>query len=334
MATRPADDADRPKFSYSVLIANGLLIVLFISVVLGFSEEKHILDLLLHIQLGWIAFAALLQLATYFFSGGAWEVILRQFTSEVTLGEVAKLGIEKLFLDQMIPTLGLGGNLMMVRSLEQRKIRRHEAIAAMLIDSLSYLGSYLILFALAAVVLWYEVGISLVIRYLVLAIFVVLLFPISMVFFLMRRTRTSSLPAWMSRFKPTRALAEALNEAPKEIFKIQRAWLWSLLCEVAVFVLDIATLWAVFRALGVALSAPQALVSFMLASAVSTLSVIPGGLGFFEGGAIIVLNSFGISLGTAATGVILLRLFTYWLPMIPGYLIFRSEMVARPGAHH
>lgn len=68
---------------------------------------------------------------------------------------------------------------------------------------------------------------------------------------------------------------------------------WVVLLELVVFVLDTLTLWAIFQALGAPISPIHALVTYMLASAVAMISVIPGGPGSFEAAALAVLHVFG-----------------------------------------
>jgi hypothetical protein len=81
--------------------------------------------------------------------------------------------------------------------------------------------------------------------------------------------------------------------------------------------------------LGSPISPIHALVTYTLASSVAMLSVIPGGIGTFEAVALTVLHVFGVSFATAAAAVILLRIATCLLPMLPGYVIFRHELITR-----
>ena len=51
-----------------------------------------------------------------------------------------------------------------------------------------------------------------------------------------------------------------------------------------------------------------------------------GGLGTFEGTAIAMLHSHGLSIETALAATLLFRGFTFWLPMIPGLWLSRREL--------
>jgi uncharacterized membrane protein YbhN (UPF0104 family) len=63
--------------------------------------------------------------------------------------------------------------------------------------------------------------------------------------------------------------------------------------------------------------------AFILASAAELVGPVPGGLGAFEGGCIIGLRAFGVPIEAALVATVLLRGFTFWLPMIPGFFIAR-----------
>ena len=263
MGTHSTESSNRPKISYTVIIANVFFLVLILALIFGFKEEQEVVNLLLHIKLRWILLAIILQIGTYLFSGSAWEITLRQFAVRLTLIDLTALGIEKVFLEQTVPTLGIGGNLMVVRSLMRRNIDHDKAFMAMLVNALSYLTAYFLLFSLAAAVLWLQGGFNPIIRYLTLAVFLVLLCPISIILYLFARGSSIVVPAWINRFSFTHEFVETLRETPLQTRAIRKAWVWSFLFEVCVFTLDIATLWTVFRALGITLSAGQVLVSFM-----------------------------------------------------------------------
>jgi glycosyltransferase 2 family protein len=62
---------------------------------------------------------------------------------------------------------------------------------------------------------------------------------------------------------------------------------------------------------------------YLGAAAVAAAAPTPGGLGPFEVTAIAGLSGAGMSAGTAFAAVILYRLSTYWLPVLPGWLGFR-----------
>lgn len=80
------------------------------------------------------------------------------------------------------------------------------------------------------------------------------------------------------------------------------------------------------RAVGHPTGFLTAFASFIIASVLATLLVVPGGLGTFEGASVAMLHLFGVPLAPALAATLLLRGFTFWLPMLPGLWLARKEM--------
>jgi hypothetical protein len=95
-----------------------------------------------------------------------------------------------------------------------------------------------------------------------------------------------------------------------------------------IFLLDAATLWVMLRAVGA--TAPFSVVfpTFVTASMIATLAIIPGGIGIFEGASLGMLHVFGVALPAALAATLLLRGFTFWLPMLPGLWFVRHQLRA------
>jgi uncharacterized protein (TIRG00374 family) len=84
------------------------------------------------------------------------------------------------------------------------------------------------------------------------------------------------------------------------------------------FLLDAVTLWMLVRSLGATANISHIFASFMIANVVRTISFIPGGLGTFEGAAVLLLKAGGVSVAVALSTVLLFRGLTFFLPMLPG----------------
>jgi putative heme transporter len=84
---------------------------------------------------------------------------------------------------------------------------------------------------------------------------------------------------------------------------------------------DIAVLWASFKAFGT----PPALGVVVMAYFVGTLGnllPLPGGIGGVDGGIIAALVGFGVGGGIALLAVLTHRVFSFWLPTIPGGIAY------------
>jgi hypothetical protein len=62
-----------------------------------------------------------------------------------------------------------------------------------------------------------------------------------------------------------------------------------------------------------------------MASITATVSYIPAGLGVFEGSLLALLGVLGVPVEGGLTTTLLMRGFTFWLPIAPGLLIVRRE---------
>ncbi|GAA1904190.1 lysylphosphatidylglycerol synthase domain-containing protein [Streptomyces sodiiphilus] len=76
------------------------------------------------------------------------------------------------------------------------------------------------------------------------------------------------------------------------------------------------------RAFGGELSYATIAVVFLAGNALGSAAPTPGGLGAVEGALIAGLVAFGLPFDTAAPAVLLFRLVTFWLPVLPGWLAF------------
>jgi glycosyltransferase 2 family protein len=81
---------------------------------------------------------------------------------------------------------------------------------------------------------------------------------------------------------------------------------------------------ASLRAFGADASAVNVAAVYLGGSAIGSVAPTPGGLGAVEAALVAGLTAVGVASGPAVTGVLAYRLLTYWLPIIPGWLIFRA----------
>jgi uncharacterized membrane protein YbhN (UPF0104 family) len=127
-------------------------------------------------------------------------------------------------------------------------------------------------------------------------------------------------------------LLDAFGQARLDLARKPALLFHATAMQAATFVLDAGTLLAMLAALEPdPPSAASAFAGFTLAAAAELVGPVPGGLGAFEGGCIAGLHAFGVPIERALLATLLVRGFTFWLPMVPGMVIAR-EAVAAPGA--
>lgn len=84
--------------------------------------------------------------------------------------------------------------------------------------------------------------------------------------------------------------------------------------------LDFTCLVAALAALGAHARPSEVLLAYVLAQALAIIPLTPGGLGFVESGLTGLLIVIGVPPATAAIGVLLYRLVSFWLPIPVGAL--------------
>jgi Mg2+-importing ATPase len=92
-----------------------------------------------------------------------------------------------------------------------------------------------------------------------------------------------------------------------------------------VVVLDALTLWTMLGALGLEVHPAPVFASFMLSTLARILSLVPGGLGVFEVASVASLRLMGVPVGAGLAATLLMRGFSFWLPMLPATLFAHRE---------
>ncbi|HVY79600.1 MAG TPA: lysylphosphatidylglycerol synthase transmembrane domain-containing protein [Steroidobacteraceae bacterium] len=123
-------------------------VVLFVR---HFAEEHAFTRLLQQARPRWLLVAAVLQAATYLAEADIWRVGTRLDAARVSLGNLYRLSIAKLFVDQAIPSGGLSGTLLLVEALRRAGVARADALSGVVVATYSYYMSYVACLGVALV---------------------------------------------------------------------------------------------------------------------------------------------------------------------------------------
>src|SRR5205085_6391333 len=96
----------------------------------------------------------LLQVGTYLTLALEWRLVLRAGKCPVPLSRLLPLTVTKHFADQMVPTAGISGNVVVADRLAGLGASRRTAVAAVILTILAYYASYAITALVALVLLW------------------------------------------------------------------------------------------------------------------------------------------------------------------------------------
>ncbi len=333
MSSRAIDTKQQKKrgsglgSSWRTWLLAALLIAGLVVAVLHWGDVKKFAALITTARPGWLAIGFALQLATYFGLSAQWWLTLRRGKSPQPHGALFRLTFAKHFADQVIPTAGMSGNVVLVDRLVSLGVPRGNAVAALLLQIIAFYASFAAGALWVLVVLWWKHRTSLLLIGAVLLFLVVACGIPALTLWLHRRGQ-ERLPRWLARWSKARDFFELVGEAPRNLIRDPHLIAILTLLNVIVFVADAATMQACVLALGVHAPLSAGYIAFMMASIAVILGPVPMGLGSFEAVSVAMLRLFGVPFEAAFSATLLFRGLTLWLPLIPGGILLRHEMKA------
>lgn len=336
MANDPGqDDSDsltgKILASWRTWLLGLLLVAGVVFAAFHWGDVKQFGKLVAHAEPLWLLAALGAQLLTYVLQAFEWLLVLRACDCETRFAKLLPLTFTKHFADQLVPTAGMSGNVVVVDRLHRLGASRKVSVAAVILTIISYYASYavsaigvLILLWLTGRGSWPMVGL--------IAIFLVVAAGIPSLALWLQKKGPRAIPKWLRNIGPVHELFEMIGEAPAKLVRS-----WTLVTELSLlngvtFVLDGLTMQFCLFALGVDAPFAAAFVAFIMASIVVTLAPIPMGLGSFEAVSIGTLRLAGVPFEAALSATLLFRGFTLWLPLLPGMLAARRDLKHRPGS--
>jgi len=295
------------------------------------GDVKQFASLVAHAEPMWLLAAFVAQLLTYIALAAEWLVVLRACDCQTSFAKLLPLTLTKHFADQMVPTAGMSGNVVVVDRLRQLGVSRKVAVASVILAIISYYASYAIAAVGALFLLWLMSEDSWALVGLI-AVFLVVAAGIPSLALWLQKKGQRAIPRWLRNVGPVRELFDMIGEAPAKLIRSGE-----LIAELSIlngitFALDGLTMQFSLFALGVHVPFAAAFVAFIMASIVVTLGPIPMGLGSFEAVSIGTLRLAGVSFEAALSATLLFRGFTLWLPLIPGMIAARRDLKRIPKA--
>jgi uncharacterized protein (TIRG00374 family) len=316
----------------------GILILgLVVLVAVKFSELERFAEIAHNAQPIWLVAAFALQALTYVCAAGVWQATLRRAGVRVRFSSIVPLGLAKLFADQALPTGGVGGAVLVVTGLGRRGVPKKISMAALLIGLMSYYVAYVTAVITALSILYSQRSLS---HVMIVAAALFGLIAIAVPTIVLRARHwfgrksghgpTATIKKWLNRIPGLSPLTSAFSKAPSDLLRDPLPFAVAVVLQIMVFTLDAGTLWVMLKAIGAEGSPAIAVAAFVMASLAATVAPIPLGLGTFEAVCVTVLHIQGLSVEAALTATLLLRGFTFWLPMLPGLLLARRELSQLP----
>ncbi len=304
-------------------------IVAVVVIAMRGGEAREFVELLRRIRPGWVLAATMLQAATYACEALIWIPVLSRTGSPQPFGRMFRLSIGKVFVSQAVPSGGVSGDVIVVRALARYGVPLDASMTALVTSLFGFYAAFATCALAAALVFYMSRAISTPILAIALPFTLILVALPAVLAWLVWSGHASRRDRW----KHVPGLARVLDtfgHARLDILRQRGLLLQSTGLQIATFLLDAGTLMVMLAALGHAAPVADVFAAFMLASAAEVVGPVPGGLGAFEGGCIVGLRAFGVSIEASLLATLLLRGFTFWIPMVPGFFIARWAVAPAP----
>jgi Mg2+-importing ATPase len=289
---------------------------------LHFSEERALVRITEKAQPWWLAAAIVLQIGTYLAQGESWRVVTRAAKVSVPLSAAFKLSLAKLFIDQALPSAGISGTVVVARVLERHGVSRAVVMAVVVVDTVSYYAAYVPALAIAVLIMVVDGHASLLI---VVAAFLFVVFSAVLITAALELSgRRSVGPKILKRVPFLERSLAFIGQADPKLARSLPLIVKSGVFQLAIVLLDAATVWVLIRSLGETASPTGVFASFMVSTLLRTISIVPGGLGAFEAASVLTLKVAGVPLAVALAATLLFRGLSFWLPMVPGLVFSRG----------
>lgn len=320
------EDKDQsPVSNWRNWLLAALLIAAVVIAIIHWGDVKKFAALLKEAKPLWLLVAAGLQICTYVGLAAQWWLTLREADTPRKPGDLFRLTFAKHFADQVVPTAGVSGNVVLVDRLVSLGVPRGNAVAALLLQVIAYYFSYAAGALWVLVVLWWKDRASLLLTAAVLVFLVVAVGIPALTLWLHKRGQ-GRLPRWLAGWSKAQRFFDLIGEAPRDLMRDRSLIAWLTLLNLLVFVADAFTMQACLYALGIHAMLSAGYTAFMMASIAVILGPIPMGLGSFEAVSVAMMRLFGVPFEAAVSATLLFRGFTLWLPLIPGGILLRHEL--------
>jgi glycosyltransferase 2 family protein len=289
------------------------------------GEERRFETIVRHAAPAWLLAAIALQAGTYVATAMTWRQVLVWAGEAHPLRSLVPLGLAKLFTDQAVPSGGISGSMLVVSALQREGTSARAAITAVLVSLLGYYAAYTMALAITLAILWALGDLHWAVVVLA-ALLLLLAIGVMLAIRCLALHGSRQLPRWVTALPIAGGFLERIGEARAEAFSDRRLLARVTGLQLGVFALDAATLWMMLRAVGWHADPVLVFAPFVIASVAGTIGIVPGGLGTFEATSVTMLHAVGVPVTVALTATLLLRGFTFWLPMLPGVWLARRAL--------
>jgi uncharacterized membrane protein YbhN (UPF0104 family)/predicted Ser/Thr protein kinase len=297
---------ERVKPSTLVIMAS-IALALYV-LIPQFAAAAGFFDELANAHLGWVSVAVVASVLTYL---GAAVGLLGAVPMRLALGPVVAAQLAGSFTNRVSPAK-VGGMATNVRFLQKQDLTLPMAASAVGLDTVTGAVVHTALLLVAGVAASRTVNLpvpdaqttALIVGAVILLSGVVMLLPIG------RKLLTRYL---VPAVKTGVASVASIARTPAKLVTLVSG---SMIVTISYTVAMLASL----AAFDITLPISTAIVVYLAGAAISSAAPTPGGVGATEAALIAGYTAVGVPAATAFAAVLLFRLVTFWLPIVPGWL--------------
>jgi uncharacterized protein (TIRG00374 family) len=288
-----------------------------VGIALHFSEAADFVRFAQQAHPVWLLVACACQAPTYGAQAEIWRLVARAAGSRLSFADACRISLAKQFVDQALPSAGVSGTVFTAGALDACGLSPRGAWTAVAVNLISYNIVYVAGLAVAlGLGRLHGRGSAVIIG--VLIVFTLLSAGLTALMFFLPGRASHPVSRRLARIPMINGIAKQLESANRRLVRDPRLLAGAVLWQMAIVALDTLTLMALIESLGERAELAGAFVSFMIASLVRSMGLVPGGLGTFEASSVVTLRMTGARLSVALAATLMFRGLTFWLPMAPG----------------
>jgi uncharacterized protein (TIRG00374 family) len=332
--------ASKKLFSWSNVIFLILCAAVFYFVVHDFTELKTIKSLFEKVDLSWILVAIAAQALTYLSTATLYYFLLNKFKGKtsVTLADFFKLSIVIVFINQIVPSGGVGGNGFLFSELTKRKVTPKKAFFTIIMECLClYVALALLIITLPIIYISYHHGLP-HLFWIVIA-FGILLYGglATSITILSNKNTLHKVIKKLARIKFLKRHLEDIDFSPEGTFpeyNVKGPWQVFLKYkaqsavviagQLGVFFADSFTIVALLHGLHVHIAYIVVAFGLLLTFITAALPISPGALLVYEGAMTFFYTSMGMPFQTALIVTLLFRVLSFWTPIVLGLILYKN----------
>jgi uncharacterized protein (TIRG00374 family) len=323
-----------------------LCCIVFYFAVHNFTELKSIKKLFSEVDPWWIAVAILSQIFTYVSTAILYYTLMNKYKdpTSVSITDLFKLSIVIVFINQIVPSGGIGGNGFLFNELSKRGISSKKAFFTIIIECLSLyiaLAFLMIILPLLYIVNHHTMP---ELFYIVIAFGFVLYGILAGVMTVLgNRNILHKIIKKLSRIKFLRHYLESVQESPEGTFqhfgtkgpwgiyrKYPKQSLVVIAGQLGVFFADSITIFALLHGLAVHVPYIVIALGLLLTFIVAALPISPGALLVYEGAMTYFYTTMGMPFQTALVITLLFRVLSFWAPIFLGLILYKNVQSDKP----